>query len=270
MNERYMDDTGPEKEAPLPPPQPEGAPTSAPWAGATMWTAIALILTAGGVLVIRSCMALPERALEKISQTVAKTGDALATVAAAFQHKTVTTSFVSYATTVTNSQRFQFATLKQMEVFTRTEEPSTAFGYVPLPDVIVEARAPVEYTYYLDFNGKWDFVLRDGVIHVSAPAIRANRPAVDVSALSYEVKKGRFGTAEALANLKSSISSLALLRAKENVPLVKEIGRRETAEFVEKWLARTFSDGKNYPVKVYFPGESSAEPLKILPERKSP
>jgi hypothetical protein len=189
----------------------------------------------------------------------------LASVAAAFRQGTIRTSFVSYATTITNSQRFQFATLKQMEIFTRTEEPSTAFGYVPLPDVVVEARAPVEYTYYVDFRGKWDFVVHDGRIDVFAPAIRFNHPAVDISALSYEVKKGHFKTTDAQENLKASITGLVILRAKDNIPLVKETGRRQIAQFVQQWLARSFADGKNYPVEVYFPGEKPVEP--ISPER---
>lgn len=224
-----------------------------------------LVLTAGAFLILRSCFAMPERALKRGTEAIQQVRETLATVAAAFHQGTVTTSFVSYATTITNTHYFQFAGLKQMEIFTRTEEPSTAFGYVPLPDVVVEARAPVEYTYYLDLNARWDFVLRNGVIEVHAPQIRANRPSVDVSALNYEVKKGRFKTAEALENLKGSISSLVILRAKENIPLVRETGRRQTAEFVEKWLARSFSDGKNYPVKVYFPGESPPDRIKVNP-----
>ena len=228
-----------------------------------MWTAIVLIVVSGVVLSFRACMALPERAIQSTADAIDKAGEAFATVAGAFNGGTITTSFVSYATTITNSQRFQFATLKQMEIFTRTEEPSTAFGYVPLPDVAVEARAPVEYTYYLDLNGEWKFDLRDGVLYVFPPAIRANRPAVDVSSLTYEVKKGRFGTSGAVDNLKSTISGLAVLRAKENIPLVRETGRTETARFVERWLARSFADGKDYPVKVYFPGETPPDRLQI-------
>jgi len=95
---------------------------------------------------------IARRAIQSTADALDKAGEAFATVAGAFNGGTITTSFVSYATTITNSQRFQFATLKQMEIFTRTEEPSTAFGYVPLPDVAVEARAPVEFTYYLDLN----------------------------------------------------------------------------------------------------------------------
>jgi hypothetical protein len=246
-----------------PGPQPVG------WPRAATSIAITLILVAGIVVLFRSCLAVPERALKKTGEAFAKAGEALATVAAAFRHGTVTNSFVSFATTITNSQRLQFATLKQMEIFTRTEVPSTAFGYVPLPDVVVEARAPVEYTYYLDLKGQWQFNLRDGVIEVFAPAIRANKPAVDVSGLTYEVRKGRFKTAEALDNLKSSISSLVVLRARDNIPLVRETGRHETEQFVEKWLARSFADGKDYPVKVYFPGESPPDKVQLAPKQES-
>ena len=231
-----------------------------------MWTAIVLILATAAVLMLHSCLALPDRAIDKTRATIEKAGQALATVAAAFRQGTIKTSFVSYGTTITNSQRFQFATLKQMEIFTRTEEPSTAFGYVLLPDVVVEARAPVEYTYYLDLNGAWNFVLHDGILEVYAPPIHANKPAVDVSALSYEVKKGHFKTVEALDNLKQSIGSLVVLRAKENIPLVRETARRQTTEFVEKWLASSFADGKQVVVKVYFPGESPPGRINVGPQ----
>jgi hypothetical protein len=241
-------------------------PSSNPWAQAAMWVGIALVVAGSLALSLRSCLRMPERALRNAGETIDKASQAMASIAAAFRQGTVTTSFVSYATTVTNTHYFQFATLKQMEIFTRSEEPSTAFGYVPLPDVVVEARAPVEYTYYLDLNGKWRFELRDGMIQVFAPPIRANRPSVDVSALTYEVKRGHFKVTEAVDNLKRSVSSLVILRAKENIPLVRETGRRQTEEFVQKWLARSFTDGKDYPVKVYFPGETPPDRLPPIPQ----
>jgi hypothetical protein len=236
----------------------------AAWARTTMWVAIVVAPVAGAVLMFQSCLKAPVRIVEETGLGIERAGETLATVAAAFRQGTISTSFVSYATTVTNSQYLQFATLRQMEIFTRTEEPSTAFGYLPLPNVVVEARAPVTYTYYVDLNARWNLELRDGVVHVHAPPIRPNKPAVDVSALSYEVKKGHFKTAEARENLKSAITSLVVLRAQENIPLIRETGRKQTTDFVEHWLARTFSDGKSYPVKVYFPGEMLGEAPRIM------
>src|ERR1043166_1296533 len=235
----------------------EDAPPSTPvqpqnaWARTTMWVGIVLIVVAGTVIGFKSCRGPVD--------LVDRAGHALANVAAAFNRGIVTTSFVTYATTITNTSYLQFATLKQMELFTRKEEPSTGFGYIPLPDIVVDARAPVEYTYYLDFRGKWQFEIRDHVIQVIAPPIRFNKPAVDVSAINYEVKKGYVKTADALENLKNSITGMVVLRGKENINLVRETGRKQVGDFVEKWLSKSFTDGKEYPVKVYFADEASPD-----------
>ncbi len=218
---------------------------------------ILAMLLGGGLYVFKSCRDIP---LEVIN----KTGNALSDVVSAFKQKgTITTTFTSFASTITNSQYLQFATLKQQEIFTRSEQPSTAFGYIGLPEVVVEARAPVEYTYYLDLNAQWKLTLRDGVIHVFTPPIRFNKPAVDASAITYEVRKGYVKSDEALENLKKSITGLVVIRGKDNIGLVRETGRKQATEFVEKWLVKSFADGKSYPVKVYFPGEKPPEGVSI-------
>jgi len=222
-----------------------------------MWMGIVLFLVVGGVFVFKSCRDVPGDLIDKTGQAIGKAGNALATVAAAFNRGTVTTSFLSYATSISNNHYLQFATLRQTEVFTQTDEASTGFGYIPLPEVIVEARAPVEFTYYLDLNAKWQLLVKDNVFYVLAPPIQFNKPAVDASAIQYEVRKGIvFRNAQAQENLKQSITFLANRRARENVNLVRETGRRQTTEFVERWLMKAFTDGKQYPVKVYFPDES--------------
>jgi hypothetical protein len=227
--------------------QQSPAPAPHSWAKTTMWVAIILILAGGGIYVFKSCTEMP-------GDVVGRMGKAMADVASAFKRGTITTSFISYATTISNQHYLQFATLKQSEIF-RREEPGTVFGYPLLPDVIVEARAPVEYTYYLDLNSRWQFELRDNVLYVFAPAIKFNKPAVDASAITYEVRKG-VRTAVVQEELKKSITGLVAQRARENIPLVRENGRKQTTEFVEKWLMKSFTDGKQYPVKVYFPGEA--------------
>lgn len=214
-------------------------------------------------LFLRACVNAPGNAMRETGRTIEKAGKALADLASAFNQGTIRTEFFSYATTISNQQYFQFATLKQMEVFTRTEEMTTGFGYVPLPEVVVEAKAPVECTYFVDLNGNWNFVFSNNVLYAFTPPIRFNRPAVDASKITYEVRKGHFKTAAAQENLKNSITSLSVLRAKENIPLVKENGRRQITEFVERWLAKSFTDGTNHPVRVYFPGEKP--PDHIIP-----
>ena len=246
-----------------PPPTPP-APVN-PWPKTVLWMFVFGAIGLNTAIFLRSCRDMPGDAIEKTGNAITKAGRAMADVASAFTRGTITTEFTSYATTVTNQQFLQFATLKQREIFTRSESGTTGFGYIPLPEVIVEARAPVEYTYHLDLNGSWKFVLQDGVVHVYTPPIRFNRPAVDVSAITYEVKKGLLKTDQALENLKQSITSLVTLKARENIPLVRENGRRQTAEFVERWLMKSFTDGKQYTVQVHFPDEKPAENTPILP-----
>jgi hypothetical protein len=251
-------DTMPPQESPT---ERQPATPNTGWAWPIACMVIVLLLVSGGVFVFKSCRDLPVDTIEKTGKLVDTVGRRLEEVAAAFNRGTITTTFTSEATTLSGSQYFQFATLMQHEVFTRTDEASTGFGYIPLPEVIVEARAPVTYTYYLDFNARWDFQLKDGVIRVIAPDIKPNKPAVDASSITYEVKKNSMfrNTTEAMNNLKSSITSLSYQKALTNISLVRETGRAKTEQFVENWLERNFSDGKKYPVKVRFSDETQGE-----------
>lgn len=224
---------------------------------------VVLVVAVNAALVVRSCRNLPGETIDKTAKLIENTGKALADVASAFHRGTIRTEFTSYATTITNQQLLQFATLRQQELFTRSEASTTGFGYIPLPEVIVEARAPVDYTYHLDLNGPWEFSLKDKVIHVYPPPIRFNKPAIDVSAITYEVKKGYLKTDEALDNLKKSLTSLAVLKARDNIPLVRESCRQQTTLFVEHWLSKAFADGEKYPVKVHFPDEKTPSDVGV-------
>jgi len=223
-----------------------------------MWMVIVFLLLAAGLYVFRSLRTLPGDAVDKAQAIVHKASKVLLDVASAFNERTITTAFIGHATSISSSHHLQFATLRQTEVFTQTDQATTGFGYIPLPEVIVEARAPVECTYYLDLNAKWDFVARDRVLYVLAPPIKFNKPAIDASEITYEARKGSVfrDTKLAQENLKKSITFLAHQKARENVALVRESGRKQTAEFVEKWLMKSFTDGDKYTVKVYFPGET--------------
>jgi hypothetical protein len=240
------------------------------WAWPVAWMLTVLLLVASGIYVFRSCRAVPGEMLDKTSRVVNQVGKALAEVASAFNQGTITTTFTSYATSVSGSQYLQFATLSQEERFRRTDQASTAFGYIPLPDVIVEADAPVTYTYYLDLNDKWEFTLKDGAITVVAPNIKFNKPSVDASRITYEVKKDSMirDTHQALEDLKSSITWMVNQKARQNIGLVRETGRKQTEAFVETWLAGSFADGKKYPVIVRFRNELHTNaPAPLLKDR---
>ncbi len=185
----------------------------------------------------------------------------LRTVAAAFKTGTITTTFVSYATEMSGSQKLQFATLKEMEVFERTDRAQLLWGQLELPEVVVRAEAPVEYTYYLDLEEPWDFLLEGGTVRVQAPPIRFNTPAIDVSRLRYDVKSGSVFRDEELAleNLKRALGELARERASLNVALVRELGRKKTADFVRTWLLSRYEDASSYHIDLFFADEPSVQ-----------
>jgi len=255
-----------ESETPIDKEQDPG-PSQAPWER-TLFRMFAIVIAAGcGLYVFKSCRDLPvetaEKAVDKTMQVITNVGQAVATVAAAFHKGTVSLSLDSTGTELENTQYFQFKKVRQTEIFTHTDQAVTGFGYLPLPDVIVEARAPVEYTYYLDLSDAWRFLLEGDTVHVLTPDIHYNKPAVDVSKLEYQVRKDSFfrDSDAALEHLRKSLSSLAYLKAAENLKLVRSTGREPVAEFVQSWLLRSFADGTNYEVKVYFPGDALPEEL---------
>ena len=225
---------------------------------------LAAILTAGLAFVTRRALSLPADVAREGRQALSE----LRSLAAAFRSGTVTTSFARESTALAGTTRLQLATLRQAEVFTRRDESRLFWGQLPLPDVVVEARAPVEYTYYLDLEKPWTFTLEGDLLLALAPAIEWNAPAIDVSALRYEVREGSLLRDEAsvLAALRESLTGAARLRARDNVALVRDTGRARTADFVRTWVAGRFDDAKSVRVEVVFPGERPAQ--LALPETR--
>jgi hypothetical protein len=246
------------------------APAKSSWPWAAAWIATVAMVVGGGVFVFKSCRDLPLETMEKGSKLAKEVSAGLAKVASAFRQGTINTTFTSYATEMSGHQFLQVATLTQHERFTRTDEATTAFGYIPLPEVIVEADAPITYTYYVDFNEAWNFTLQDGQIIVTAPDLKFNKPAVDVSRMTYEVRKNSVirDTRGAMEALKNSITWMAHEKARTNVNLVRETSRMQTQKFVQNWLAKAFSDGKNYPVAVRFRSEVSTNAPALPLDKK--
>jgi hypothetical protein len=58
-----------------------------------------------------------------------------------------------------------------------------------------------------------------------------------------------------MENLRRSITADCVEKAKQNVERVRETGRKQTAIFVRNWLAKSFTDGKDYQVVVRFRDE---------------
>lgn len=220
--------------------------------------ATAAMLASAALYVFETARALPREALRGAGRLL----EDARRVAAAFRTGTQTTSFVAYATELSGHNRLQFATLRQIEVFERKDEVALFWGRLALPDVVVEARAPVEYSYYLDLDAPWRFVLEGHTVVVVAPEIRFNQPALDVSALAYEVRKGSVLRDEAavVERLRLGLTELSRIRARDHVALVRETGRRRTEAFVETWLRSRFEDARDFRALVGFADEPPPRP----------
>ena len=228
-------------------------PQPAAWALAVAAIAVALILTGGLVYIFRSARSLPAEMAESGRKAISE----LREVAAAFRTGSVTTTFHSDAISVAGTTRLQFAELRLEEVFERRDAAAVLWGALALPDVVVEARVPVTYTYFLDLEKEWRFRLEEGAVDVRVPPMEWNRPAPDVSAMRFSVREGSVLRDEQLVldRLRGELTPLLDRRAREHVPLVREAGRRKVEAFVGTWLVQRFADGKEYRARVVFADE---------------
>jgi hypothetical protein len=237
-----------------PPARPEAPRFGTAWAVAVTVIAVVTILVGAGLYVFRSVRELPADAAKGTLKAI----EQVKQVAAAFRRGTIRTEFASYATTVTGSNYLQFATLRQTEVFTRTDKSSVLWGSLELPEVVVSATAPVVYTAYLDLNAEWHFNLTGQTLEVLAPPIRFNLPAINASEIHYEIRQGSLlrDEEDSLEELKRGLTQMSIRRSRDHLPLIKETGRRKTQEFIENWLVQSFGDGRDYRVQVVFADEA--------------
>lgn len=232
---------------------PGRAGGSGVWVWPAAFVIVVLALLGTVLYVFASLRNLPAEAARGTRAAV----EELLSVAAAFRQGTIETRFVSWATRMEGTSYLQFATLEQTEIFRRRDTSSLLWGQLALPDVVVEAIVPVTYTYYVDLEGPWKFTLSDHRLRVTAPPIRFNRPAVDASEIRLEPRTSSILRDEtsALEALRRSLTTLVERRAEDQIPVVRELARREIAEFVGRWLTGTLGDGGDYAVEVVFADE---------------
>ena len=221
-------------------------------------------------LLILFCLGLPILLIRSALQRVRGLGSdatnavvaSVRSVAEAFRSGTVETTLRSYATEVRGVSRLQFAELKQVESFERTDTTSLAWGTIPLPDVVIEARGNVVYTYVLDLQKRWNLKLSEAGVDVVAPAPEFSTPALDPSTLVFEIKHGSVLRDEAAVKeaLRAGLTGLLHQRAREHLPLVRETGRKATEEFVRNFLLSRYDDAANLHVRVRFADETAKGP----------
>jgi hypothetical protein len=243
---------------------PPPAPAKNPWPRVVTILGLFLLLLGAGLWTLHRLTGFTGAALRDGGALVKELGGQAATVARAFREGTVREEFLSHTAALAGTSRFQFATLHQGETFRRSEVDNIAWGLIALPKVVVQAQAPVEYTYYLDLQAPWEFRQEGKTITVLTPPIGTNTPALDVSALTFYTLEGSVwrDEDEVRERLRESLTATLRKRARKNGKLVREIGRQKVAEFVEQWLSEKFGDGRDYRVKVVFPDEVPVAPVE--------
>lgn len=183
---------------------------------------------------------------------------------------TINTTFADYATRVEGTTRLQVAQVERLEMIAR-EDAASVWGF-KLPDVMVEARYPATYTYYLELNGDdWRFDLQGDTLLVYAPSIQANLPANDISSLELHTLKTSIlrNEAKVREDLKREITGYGKMRAEEIKPLAREAGRRSVEQFIQRWLLTMPGVVGATPaapvrsVRVFFPEERFASAREV-------
>jgi hypothetical protein len=216
------------------------------------------------------------RVVRELPRAAAAQGRALvrevADLAHGFRTGTVQRRFTAYTTRLEGTNYLQVATLQRAEAFELEDRAAVLWGTVELPPVIVRVSAPVQYTYFVDLRSTWKLELRDRpagppggppahrAVLVLAPALRFNKPAVDVSRMRWQVIQGSLlrDEQEVQIQLRKEITGRTAIQATANVPLVRETARAQVARFVHDWLLRSYPDADRYPVRVFFADEAPA------------
>lgn len=256
------------------PSDPTALSTAAPrshWPWAVTLLLLAAMILGTGLWMFHKIANAPASAAALVKEL----GQQAATVAQGFQRQTVRQEFLSSSVKLTGVTRLQVATLEEHETFRRKESDSLVWGMIPLPSIVVQADVPVEFSYYLDFDAPWEFTQADGVVTAYPPPLQPNTPAADLSKLTFYTLEGHVWQDDKPVRnrLQGTLTPTLRARANEHIPLVREIARRQVQSFVEKWLADTFSDGRDFHVKVLFPeerprqiGETSAPTTPAKPQ----
>ena len=210
------------------------------------------------ILLIRSAMTR----VRSLGGTAESALIAVRHVAEAFKTGTIETTLRSYATELKGVSRLQFAELKQLESFERTDTATIGWGTIPLPDVVIEARGQVAYTYVLDLTKPWKLTLSGQTVEVLAPAPEFSVPALDPSTLNFEIKRGSVLRDEAAVRsaLQAGLTDLLNQRAREHLPMVRETGRKATSEFVRNFLLSSYDDAGTLAINVRFADEAPRRP----------
>jgi len=163
----------------------------------------------------------------------------------------VTNEYIEYWTGIKQMNRLQFSQIKTVETF-RLKETKGFFGNNFFATAEVVVKTPVEYNFYVDLNGKWDFIYNenDNSVIVVAPRISYNKPSVDVSLMEIRnINKSIWINNEELKNkILKNVMPHCAISARKKVIQIKPLAKDSIKNFVDAWFINIkFADSKIKP-----------------------
>lgn len=157
-----------------------------------------------------------------------------------FSQEKLKTSFISYVSSIRGVKKLQLAEIQSLEVIERESKFSIFWNMIQMPDVVVQAKIPVFYSYYIDLAEPMTLDQRQGELWVHAPMLRANPPAADVSAISFEVKKGSIfrNSKPVIEEIRQTITPLLNESAEQKKSLVMDSARQQLSDIIQLWLSQ--------------------------------
>ena len=170
----------------------------------------------------------------------------------------IETTFRAEFSKIDAEPRLQVATLDQSEHFRLRDSLNSE--YVSGGEVIVEARVPVQFVYYVSLEQPWMFEELAGGgrgVRVRVPELSWNQPGVDPSKVEYRIAQASWIRREGpvLQRLQASLGSHIASAARENQSLVRETARRTIENFVRDWLNDRYPTAVTGRVDVVFADE---------------
>ncbi len=160
--------------------------------------------------------------------------------------------------------------LKTVELFSKTDTKTAAWGWVSLGTATSEIKVPATYRFHINLSELQHARIENRVLIVMAPMVRPTLPVAFDTAGMEKKSSGdwlRFDTADQLTVLEKNISAVLETRAHEHVLNIREQARKDMEEFVQKWIVETNPDYRKniVAVKVVFPGENPASVKTEIP-----
>lgn len=241
-------------------------------------TITTIILVFGFVVLILGGYVIKE-IFDRVDDATEKVIDVTKKIIDEFKTDKITYDFHTYGVTkLKGTNRLQVATVNAMELFKSNRDTSYIWGLLKF-SAGVTITAPVEYTYYLDLNDRWKFLITDEgtaeapmlKVFVLAPPIQYNTPAIIVSKWTIQDDKRSYfiDQDELREKLRQELVNICQEMAKERIQdnILRATIRTEVKNFIQTWfIENRFKDDKHKPMvaEVYFEDEALPHPVPDL------